>query len=204
MRPVSFSLLVMVGAAGIALGACAHSELRPPRDLGKRQVVERSPRDRPKWLGTPYREKGNFLYFSGHVAGVADEGLGVRQAKAAAVQNLIEAIRLKARSEFSEAVRGGNASPGEVSRYLDSVVSWTTESVSVSGVVPIEQYTEKVRERTLDGVSYSYNCHVWLRLPREEYFRARQQAAERATEEARSEEARRLAEEVLRKLEQDR
>lgn len=194
------AVLVAVGA----LSACARHELRPVRDLGKQEVVERSRGGRPNWLGVPYREKGGFIYFSGHAAGVVDEGLGVRQAKAAALQNLLESIRVKARSEFTEAVRGENASPGAASRYLESVIAWTTESLAVSGAVPVEQYTEKVRERTLDGVAYRYNCHVWLRLPKEEYFRARQQAAERASREGDDEEARRLAEEVRRKLERPR
>lgn len=189
---------------GVFLAACSRHELRPAGDLGKQQVVERSRGGRPNWLGAPYREKGDFIYFAGRAAGVADEGLGMRQAKAAALQNLIESVRVRARSEFSEAVRGENALAGSASRYLESVVAWTTESLAVSGAIPIEQYTEKVRERTLDGVAYRYNCHVLLRLPKEEYFRARQDAAQRALREAADDEARRLAEEVHRKLERDR
>ncbi len=180
---------------------CASRGLQPPKDLGRQKVVARTPDDRPKWLEVPFREKDKFIYFSGHAMQAADRALGLQQAKADALRNLMESVRVRARSEFSEAVRGTNTSPRHLGRYLDSVIAWTTGNLDLSGAVPVEQYVETVQTRGFSGYSYSYNCHVWLRLPREEYLRARELAAARAVGEAPDEQARELAREAKEKLE---
>ncbi len=199
MTKATLSLTLIL--SGLSMVGCAHTSMRPPKDLGREKIVERIPNNRPDWIDTSFEEKKDSFYFKGQVNGVRDRGLGMRQAKASAVQNLAESVRMKVQSEFSEAIKGVNVSRGAIGRYLDSVVAWTTEALDVSGAVPVEEYSEKVSVRTYDGVDYLYNCYVWLRLPAEEYFRARQQAIEHASLEAQDEEARALAREAKSKLE---
>ena len=83
---------------------------------------------------------------------------------------------------------------------MDSLVVWTTENLDVSGAIPVEEYTEKLRTQAYEGVQYSYNCYVWLRLSKDEYFLARQNALDRASREAEDEEAKQLALEAKEKL----
>jgi len=198
-------LLAVVASVGLCLllvSGCSSNKLRPPKSLGEDKVVEKTPKNKPGWVGTSYKEQENYIYFSGEVTDVADRSLGMRQAKADAVQNLVESIKVKARSEFSEAVKGVNTSQGTLGRYVDSLVVWTTDNLDVSGVIPVEEYTEKVRTQTYDWYDYSYNCYVWLRLAKNEYFLARQGALDRADREAEDDEAKQLAHEAKEKLEQ--
>lgn len=198
-------LWVVVSALGLSVllvTGCSSNKLRPPKNVGDSKVVERTPKNKPGWVGTSYKEKENYIFFSGEVTDVADRSMGLRQAKADAVQNLLESIKVKARSEFAEAVKGVNTSQGTLGRYVDSLVVWTTENLDVAGAIPVEEYTEKLRTQAYEGVQYSYNCYVWLRLSKDEYFLARQSALDRASLEAEDEEARQLAEEAKEKLEQ--
>ena len=198
-------LWVVVSALGLCVllvTGCSGNKLRPPKNVGETKVVEKTPKNKPGWVGTSYKEKDNYIFFSGEVTDVADRSLGMRQAKADAVQNLLESIKVKARSEFSEAVKGVNTSQGTLGRYVDSLVVWTTENLDVSGAIPVEEYTEKLRTQAYEGAQYSYNCYVWLRLSKDEYFLARQNALDRGSREAEDEEAKQLAQEAKEKLEQ--
>ncbi len=141
------------------------------------------------------------LYFKGEATDVYDSALGLRQAKGQAVQAMVEGIRIRARSEFSEAVRGVNASERSIGRYLDSVVAWTTQNIEVAGIKPDAEYREKVLVRRHGGVEYRYNCAVRLAISKEDYLSARDGAVQQALTVFQDEEARRLAEEAKRKLE---
>jgi len=184
----------------LMFAGCSSNKLRPPKKVGETKVVEKTPKNKPGWVGTSYKEKENYIFFSGEVTDVADRSMGMRQAKADAIQNLIESIKVKARSEFAEAVKGVNTSSGTLGRYVDSLVVWTTDNLDVSGAIPVEEYTEKLRTRDYAGSTYSYNCYVWLRLSKDEYYLARQSALDRASREAEDEEAKQLAQEAKEKL----
>jgi hypothetical protein len=193
-------VLSVLGLSVLLLAGCSGNQLRPPKNVGDTKIVEKTPKNKPGWVGTSYKEKENYIFFSGEVTDVADRSLGMRQAKADAMQNLIESIQVKARSEFAEAVKGVNTSQGTLGRYVDSLVVWTTDNLDVSGAVPVEEYTEKLRTQAYEGSKYSYNCYVWLRLSKDEYFLARQNALDRASREAEDEEAKQLVEEAKAKL----
>ncbi|NIM61094.1 MAG: hypothetical protein GTO30_05385 [Acidobacteria bacterium] len=169
--------------------------------VGSEQVVEKIPSKTPKWIEVPFAEKGKRLLFKGEASSVHDSALGLRQAKANAIQNMVEAIRIKARSEFSEAVRGVNTSEQALGQYLDSVVAWTTDNIEVSGIQPQSEYREKLLVRTPGGVEYRYNCFVRLAILEEDYMYARQGAVDQALAVFQDEEARRLALEAKEKLE---
>jgi len=194
--------LLVAAAAAALLAGCASTRDITDMTPGEEQVVERVPDDVPDWLTTPYEEDDERLLFKGEATNGGDAALCMRQAKGNGVQSLVEAIKIKARSEFSEAVRGVNVSESSLGRYLDNVVAWTTENVQISGVVPENEYRDKVQVRTYDGVQYRYNCFVQLSVPVESYLRARQAALTRGLTEAEDVEARRLAERAKEKLSQ--
>ncbi len=184
---------------GAALSCSAEGKLRRS-PVGGEEVVQRVPSKAPKWIEVPFEEEKKSLYFKGEATGVYDSALGLRQARAQAVQNLVEAIRIKARSEFSEAIRGVNVSDRSLGRYLDSVVAWTTENTQLSGIRPEAEYREKVQVRTARGVEYRYNCYVRLSISTEDYLAARSGATEQALAAFQDEEARRLATAAKEKL----
>ncbi|HEX8042399.1 hypothetical protein [Candidatus Deferrimicrobium sp.] len=166
---------------------------------GEERVVDRIPDRPPKWLNTPFEETKESFLVKGEAKG-GDVAICLRQAKANAIQHLVEAVKIKARSEFSEAVRGVNVSEASLGRYLDSVIAWTSENIEVSGIVPRGEYREKVLVRTYDGVRYYYNCFARLSIPIESYLRARETALARSTAEAQDADAKALAEKAKEKL----
>ena len=71
-------LWVVVSALGLALllvTGCSGNKLRPPKNVGDSKVVERTPKSKPGWVGTSYKEKENYIFFSGEVTDVADRSL---------------------------------------------------------------------------------------------------------------------------------
>lgn len=195
----TYSLLVVLGILALVSGCASNPEIAD-MSLGEELVVERIPDTAPEWLNTPYEESEELLLFKGEASRGSDAALCMRQSKASAVQNLVEAINVKGRSEFSEAVRGINASEEALGRYLDSVIAWTSENVQVSGIITQDEYREKVRVRTYEGVSYYYNCVSRLSVPVESYLHARQVALTRAVVEAQDDEAKALAMEAKAQL----
>lgn len=186
-----FSLLLLVG--------CAGSRVRKGA-VGMEVVVEREPEKKPKWTGIPYKEKKDKLFFKGEANRVYDKALGFTEAKANAIQNLIEAIKIRARSEFSKAVKGINISKSTIGQYLDNVIAWTSDNLNVTGVMPVQEYYEKVQVSTYEGVKYHYNCYVQLSISLENYIRARESALNKAVEVAEDREAKKLAERVKGRL----
>lgn len=194
-----FPLLVVLSVLALLPG-CASTKKIADMKLGEEQVVSRVPDKAPEWLNIPFEETDGRFLFKGESARGGDAALCMRQAKAGAVQQLVEAVKIKARSEFSEAVRGVNVSEESLGRYLDSVVAWTTENIQVSGVVPRGEYREKVQVRTYEGVQYHYNCYARLSVPTESYLRAREAALSRSLAEAQDADAKALALEAKEKL----
>lgn len=191
--------LVVLAFVTLAVG-CASKRKISKMSPGEEQVVDRIPDRAPAWLNVPFEETKQRYFFKGEAARAHEGALGMRQARANGIQSLVEAIKIKARSEFSEAVRGVNVSDQALGRYLDNVVAWTSENVQVSGIVPEGEYREKVQVRTYDGVKYYYNCYTRLSIPIENYLRAREAALTRSVAEAQDSEAKALAHEAKEKL----
>ncbi|GAB4281830.1 MAG: hypothetical protein Kow0092_36980 [Deferrisomatales bacterium] len=196
LPPAATALVALVAL----LSGCASTRKLAEMSPGEEQVVDRLPDDKPSWLEVPFEEHDGQYLFKGEASGSGDPALCMRQAKANGVQHLVEAIRVRARSDFSEAVRGVNVSEDALGRYLDNVVAWTSESVEVSGIVCRGEYREKVQVRTYGGARYRYDCFVRLAIPVESYLRAREAALSRATVQPPDEEAKRLAHETQQKL----
>ena len=194
--PIILAALFLTGLAS----GCGTSNNIADMSPGEERVVERFPDDTPDWLEIPFEENDDHFYFRGEAARASDPALGMRQAKANAIQALVEATKIKARSEFSEAVRGVNVSESSLGRYLDNVVAWTSENVQITGVFPEGEYREKVQVRTYEGVEYVYNCFNRISIPVENYIRAREAALTRSAVEAEDEDAKALAFEAKEQL----
>lgn len=186
-----FILIGLVSCAGVKIKKGA---------IGSEVVVERTPEKKPKWTAMPYEEKKDNLFFKGEANKVYDKALGFTEAKANAIQNIIEAIKIKARSEFSKAIKGINASKSTIDQYLDNVIAWTSENLDVSGIIPVQEYYEKVQVTTYEGVKYHYNCYVQLSISLQNYIRAKERALNKAVETIADPEAKRLAEQVKERL----
>ncbi len=189
---VSLSLFLINGCAG------------PSKMLiGKQTVVETSAPKPPSWILIPFEEKNDTMYFSGAVKGVYDYAVGVRQAKAEAVKNIVESVKTKARTEFVSNTQGSNLSPEELGKFVSDGVAMTADNLEVSGIMSKETYYEKVEEITEAGVKYFYNCYVLLALPVKDYKIARQKAIENLAAKARAEnnkKAEETAKNLLEKL----
>ncbi|HLD30356.1 MAG TPA: hypothetical protein VJC03_08430 [bacterium] len=164
-----FSALLM----GIILVGCAGT--KAPM-VGQQKVVERSAKETPEWVMVPFFEDKEMMYFAGTVKGVADYAVGLRQAKAEAVKNIAESIQSKVRTEFTETTRGANIDPGDLGKFVQDAIAMVTENVNIQGMLPAENYYEKVEEATEYGVKYFYNCHTLYQLPVKDYRLARSRA----------------------------
>ena len=139
------------------------------------------------------------MYFSGGVKGVADYALGLRQAKAEAVKNIVESIKTKARTEFVANTRGSNLDPNDLGRFIEDGVAMVADNLEIGGILPKENYYEKVKETTDYGVKYFYNCFSLLQLPVRDYKEARRRAIDNLAAKAR-EENNKAAEETAKNL----
>jgi len=187
-----FSILI----AGIFIFGCASA---PKMVVGQQKVVERSAKEAPEWITVPYFEDKDIMYFSGGVRGVADYAVGLRQAKAEAVKNIAESIATKVRTEFTETTRGANIDPGDLGKFVQDGIAMVTNNINIQGMLPTENYYEKVEEVTDYGVKYFYNCYVLYQLPVADYKLARRRALEDMTKKYR-EENNKKAEEAATKL----
>ncbi len=200
---MSKSLIVsaLVVITVLALG-CSSTARLARLEPGEERVVEHYPgkAKAPSWVKDPFVEKKDRLLFKGQASGASDLGICLRQAKANAVQNLVEAVKVKARSEFSEALRGSTASGMQVSRYMESVIAWTTENIDITGMTPEDEYWNKIAVKTYGGIDHKYQCFVRLSVPLASVQMARNAALTRSVKEADSDAERALAEEVRRQL----
>jgi hypothetical protein len=187
------SILLLFGCAG-------------PSIKGKQMIVERSHKVTPNWINQPFFEKNDMLYFSGGVKGVVDYALGLREAKAEAIKNLVESVKTKARTQLTEMTRGSNMNEADLGKFIEDGVALTSTNLEISGIMPKEQYFEKIEESTEEGVKYLYNCYVLLELSVKDYKQARKRAIEGLLEQAKKENnalAEQEAKKLLEKLEKE-
>ena len=76
------------------------------------------------------------MFFSGGITNVYDYALGLRQAKAEAIKSLVEAIKVKARTEFANVTKGQNLSEADLGRCVEDTVGLVADNIDVSGIQP--------------------------------------------------------------------
>ena len=178
------NLILAAGACVVLLLAgCAGVQ----RSVGGERIVERSDSSQPKWQNVPFSESKEKMYFSGTVKNVGDYSVGLRQAKAEALKNVAESIQTKVRTEFAENTRGSNLSTEELGKFVQDGVAMVADNIEISGLLPVENYYEKVERTTWGGVEYAYNCSVLVELAVSDYKIARKRAIEGLAEAARRE-----------------
>ena len=191
------NISVIVGLTLLSIG-CGSS--RPA--IGTETIVEKSASSKPDWV-LMNRDSDDMLFFSGSVTGVYDQSLGFRQARADAIAKAVEGIKVRARTEFTQATQGVNVSSSKIGRFVSDAVSFTADNVNLSGVQSAERYYEKIERVKSNGVEYSYNCYVLLQIPVESYKNATDIALNKISAEAQSAndtEAQSLAEDVRNRL----
>ena len=191
------NISVIVGLTLLSIG-CGSS--RPA--IGTETIVEKSASSKPDWV-LMNRDSDDMLFFSGSVTGVYDQSLGFRQARADAIAKAVEGIKVRARTEFTQATQGVNVSSSKIGRFVSDAVSFTADNVNLSGVQSAERYYEKIERVKSNGVEYSYNCYVLLQIPVESYKSATDMALNKISAEAQSAndtEAQSLAEDVRNRL----
>ena len=184
-------LSLMVAGIVVALSGCGGGA----KNLAGKQTPVTGD-NAPAWAAKASYEEGGRYFYRGAVTGRADMALGLREARAEAEKSLAEELKQKIRTEFGSAVKGENFEGGLGSHVFD-IIAKVTESVQVSGAKLAEQYTQKVEERTSNGVRYIWDCYALVSLTREDYLDARRQALQGAIAKAR-EERNAKAEEALK------
>jgi len=189
--------------AGVLLASCATAPKVSEPVIGQERVVERSAKERPEWIEMPSFEEGGMLYFSGGVRDRASYSLGLRQAKAEAIKNLAEGIQARVRTEFTEAIQGSNINESDLGEFVQDAVGIITDNLNIQGLVPKENYWEKVEKVTATGVEYKYNCFCLLAISKKDYLQARDIALNGLAEKAKKEQnkkAEAIATQLLERL----
>jgi len=170
--------------------------------VGEETVVERSSEKMPGWvtqLSTEPTEESAFFYVTGNMSHVHELSMGLDQAQANGVQRLLNTLTNRVKSSTTQALSGANMSSADVGRYSEFAVAWVSDTPRLTGVLTPESYWEKVQRVTANGVEYSYNCFVRLKLSKDDYKNTIRGACEEMLRKA-QEEKNRVAEEIAKDL----
>ncbi|MBC8183966.1 hypothetical protein H8E88_22965 [candidate division KSB1 bacterium] len=208
MKNNSLILNALIGLIAVFLaygcsGPKVSKQTQKIANLNKPIVLEKTgENDRPDWTNNPsFFEDDTGFHFTGGIMGGADYSLTLRLAKAEAMKNLLESIEIKARSEFSYALQGGNRNDSDIGRYVTDAVAWTIDNLRISGIRQRQVYYEQVFNPASQAVKY--NTWIELEIPISDYTKAKVNAAERLlnkTLKEQDQEARKKAQELLDKL----
>ena len=186
----------------ILTGGCAGPR-KPPVIVREERIVERSEEFRPDWIFTPISIQEDMLSFSGGVEGRADFSLAIRQARGEVIKNIIEGIKSKTQTEFSDAAHELGISDDELSELLTETVGKIMDIYQMHGIKPKETYYEKIERPTAEGVEYFYNCYQLVELSEGEYIEWRNSALTSIKDRAKAENDKKreeIATQLLKKI----
>ena len=176
------------------LSACSKTTTKAPQvqslnpgvepRLGADILVEKSHPARPDWTLTPFRRLKETVEFSGGVKGVSRYEVGVRQAKAAALKNIVEAIGADLTTSLKKTDDGDNYDPATLQSFISDRLTLATRKINIGGVTPTEVYYEKFKVLGSYGSEYRYDIDVKLELDQREYEIARTRALTELRQEA--------------------
>jgi len=167
--------------------------------IGAERIVERSLPARPDWISIPLSIEEPILYFSGGTTGQAEFSLALRQAKAEAVKNITQGMKMKLGSEFSEALSELGWGDAASSEFLTDSLELVIENLDIHNLKPKEIYYEKIEKTTREGFDYFYNCYNLFEISEQDYVQARNAALNRIKEKAKGENKEKV-EEIATKL----
>ncbi|OGH61953.1 MAG: hypothetical protein A3G34_14450 [Candidatus Lindowbacteria bacterium RIFCSPLOWO2_12_FULL_62_27] len=156
--------------------------------MGQDVLVERSQTVRPEWTLKPFVRQKETVEFSGGVKGVARYEVGVRQAKAAALKNIVEAIGSDLTTALKKTDDGDNYDGATLQSFISDRLTLATRKINIGGVTPTDIYYEKFKVLGPYGSEYRYDIDVRLQLDQREYEIARTRALvelRRAAQDAR-------------------
>lgn len=149
-------------------------ELAGELEPGKPALIEASHAVQPAWTVKPSFVEGTTYYFSGSVKGVHRYSLGVREAKAEAVKNAVEAIGSEITSSFTASVKGDNFKAERLKTYIEDQIRVAVDRLGVSGIRASELYYRVYRQLGGYGVEDYYDVAVLIEMDKASYDLARQ------------------------------
>lgn len=182
----SLKVAAVVLLAVFGLSACSKHSTKPARvqtlntavepRMGQDVLVEKSHPARPDWTLKPFQRLKELVEFSGGVRGVARYEVGVRQAKAAALKNIVEAIGADLTTALKKTDDGDNYDPASLQSFISDRLTLATRKINIGGVTPTEIYYEKFKVLGAYGMEYRYDIDVKLELDQRDYEIARTRA----------------------------
>lgn len=196
-------LLVLSTLAGaFACGGAAKVQELEQAPVGAEVVVESSDGDRPDWIVDPPKTKDGYKFFSGGEEGYSDYALGLRMAKAEAMQEMGESVLSIWSSLLQASQVGGKDRLDEYARNFQELA---VKEISLSGAETEERYYEKVAVKTVYGVDYRYNSFVLIKVPEQDYKMAQARALEqlkKRAQESGDTNAEQFIDEAIRRLDE--
>ena len=166
---------------GLVLNGCGASravkmyqaEMQETYELQKPTLIRTSEDDkRPKWIHNTVFEEAGKIYFTGGFVDGADYAVTIRCANAEALKNLVQAISLYIRSEFSDYVQGSNSTYGHgIERFVEDGIATLSENVHVQGIKQVALYYEEMFSPSL--MQPSFNVFVKLEMSKADYLKAK-------------------------------
>ena len=102
----------------------------------------------------------------------ADYAVTIRCANAEALKNLVQAISLYIRAEFSEYAQGANSNYDQgIERFVEDGIATFAENVHAQGIKQVALYYEEMFNPSL--MQPSYNVYVKLEMSKADYLKAK-------------------------------
>jgi hypothetical protein len=196
---------------GLVLNGCGASravkmyqaEMKETYELQKPALIRTSEDDkRPKWTHNTVFEEAGKVYFTGGFVNGADYAVTIRCANAEALKNLVQAVSLYIRAEFSEYVQGSNSTHEQgIERFVEDGIATFAENVHVQGIKQVTIYYEELFSPAL--LQPSFNVFVKLEMSMADYLKAKADILRHLRDRLQSEgeiEAKEKAENLLQEL----
>ncbi len=185
-------VFVFISVMTLLVGCSSSSEIGSEQTIGKSGST-------PDWINRGTFEGKDSWEITGVISKAYDKSFGMKQSYADGVQNLMNTMVNKVKSQSSQALQGANMDDSDVGRFSQFAVGWISDTYRVAGVANPENYWEKVEVKTLDGVKYYYNCYSLITISKLEYNKALAGAYDNMKKKA-QEENNKKAEETAQKL----
>jgi hypothetical protein len=200
---ILFIGLVFNGCGASRAVKMYQAEMKETYELQKPALIRTSEDDkRPKWTHTTVFEEAGKVYFTGGFVNGADYAVTIRCANAEALKNLVQAISLYIRAEFSEYVQGSNSAYDHgIERFVEDGIATFAENVHVQGIKQVALYYEEMFSPTL--LQPSFNVFVKLEVSKADYLKAKADILRHLRDRFQSEgeiEAKEKAENLLQEL----
>jgi hypothetical protein len=200
---ILFIGLVFNGCGASKAVKMYQAEMKETYELQKPALIRTSEDDkRPKWTHTTVFEEAGKVYFTGGFVNGADYAVTIRCANAEALKNLVQAISLYIRAEFSEYVQGSNSAYDHgIERFVEDGIATFAENVHVQGIKQVALYYEEMFSPTL--LQPSFNVFVKLEVSKADYLKAKADILRHLRDRFQSEgeiEAKEKAENLLQEL----